>query len=269
MKKNITAWLFVFALMLLYVNQADARCESPDNLNYVSGSEHCLAIKTLSPPGDSAKTLVVALHGDLSRGGDADSTISVAMRAASYGAIGVGMARPGYTLDGRTSSGEATRDLHRDDRFTFSEISSIAVAVASLKKHHDAKRVVMVGHSGGSIISGVILGGAAPLVDAAILVSCPCNMVEWRYSHNRRPFANAESPSDYLSLVPKTSKIFALTGERDENTWPELAQDYVKKARSMGLDAIFLMVEKVGHGFGRIRRSEEFKKSLRQAIDSK
>ena len=61
MKKNIAAWLFVFALMLTYVNQADARCESPDNLNYVSGTAHCLSIKTLSSPGGSSKTLVAAI----------------------------------------------------------------------------------------------------------------------------------------------------------------------------------------------------------------
>ena len=199
--------------------------------------------------------------------GDADYIIPVAGRAASYGAIGVAMARPGYTLDGRTSSGVATRDQSRSDRFTAYEINSIAAAVATLKKHHGAKRVVMVGHSGGAVVSGVMLGSSAPLVDVVILVSCPCDMPGWRYSHGREPFENAESPIDYLSDAPKSSKIFALTGERDKNTWPEIAQDYVKKARDMGLDATFFMIQKAGHGFRRLGRSAEFKNSLRQAID--
>ena len=267
MVRKIAAFLmfFVFILMPVY---AYASCESPDNVKYVSGSEHCLAIKTLPPSSRYKKTLVVALHGSLSRGGDADYIIRVARRAARYGAVGVAMARPGYTLDGRTSSGVATRDQNRDEIYTADEISSIGVAVDSLKKHHGAERVVMVGHSGGAVISGVILGGFAPLVDAAILVSCPFDIPKWRYSLGRKPFANAESPSDYLSLVLKSSKIFALTGERDTNTSPELAQDYVNKARGMGLDATFYSIERAGHGFNRIGRSREFKKSLRQAIDS-
>ena len=161
MMKKTAAWFmfFVFAVMPIYGSHADASCESPDNLNSVSGTAHCLAIKTHSPPSGSTKTLVVVLHGDLSRGGDADYIIPVAGRAA-YGAIGVAMARPGYTLDRRTSSGVATREQSRSDRFTAYEINSIAAAVATLKKHHGAKRVVMVGHSGGAVVSGVMLGSS-------------------------------------------------------------------------------------------------------------
>lgn len=50
--------LFGFALIPVY---AYASCESPDNVKYVSGSEHCLAIKTLSPSSRSKKTLVAAV----------------------------------------------------------------------------------------------------------------------------------------------------------------------------------------------------------------
>ena len=38
-------------------------------------------------------------------------------------------------------------------------------AVVGLKKRHDVNRVVMVGHSGGVVISEVMLGRAAPLAD--------------------------------------------------------------------------------------------------------
>ncbi len=57
----------------------------------------------------------------------------VAVRAAAYGAIGVAMARPGHTLDGRTSSGEATREQSRDDIHATQEINSIAAAVVSCR----------------------------------------------------------------------------------------------------------------------------------------
>ena len=275
--KSRLGFLIVAALMLFVLTAcqeqrssavmgAHANCNSPDNLNSVSGSAHCFAIKTYIFPGGSKDTLVVVLHGDLSRGGEANYIIPVALSAASHGAIGIAMARPGYTLDGRTSSGDPTRDMSRDEKFTAYEINSIASAVASLKKHHRSKRVVMVGHSGGAIISGVILGSSAPLVDAAVLVSCPCDLHGWRYSHNWSPLENAESPLGYLSYVPKSSKIFALTGELDENTYPQNAKDYVKEARGMGIDAKFLLVEHAGHNFDEIGENDKFKESLRQAI---
>lgn len=269
MKKNFKAWLIAFLLVIICVSQADARCESPDNLNYVSGTAHCFAIKTHFPLRGSTKTLAVVLHGDLSSGNDADYIIRVAGRAAAYGSVGVAMARPGYTLDGRTSSGEPTRDQSLDDRYSAYEINSIAAAVASLKKHHGAERVVMIGHSGGAIISGVMLGSSAPLVDVAILVSCPCDVPGWRSANGMDPLDNAESPVDHLSDVPKSSRIFALTGKRDKNTWPSLARDYVKKAKSRGIDAEFFVVGFAGHGFREIDGSEEFTETLIQAIRSR
>ena len=242
-------------------------CASPDNVRSVSGTAHCLQIKTYRPRQDPGKTLVVALHGDLSRGGSAGYIASVAGISATYGAVGVAMARPGYTLDGRTSSGVATRDQARFYRYGSEEIDSIAAAVAALKMHHGAERVVMVGHSGGAVISGVMLGRAAPLVDVAILVSCPCDVDRWRHLNDWRPLVNAESPVDYLRGVPKTAKIYAVTGERDRNTWPRLAEEYVEKARGMGLDATFLLVKKAGHGFRQLDR-DELDEALWKAIKS-
>lgn len=64
----------------------------------------------------------------------------VAGRAAAYGAIGAAMARPGHTLDGRTSSGEAKREQSRDDIYTIQEINSIVAAVASLPDFTGSER---------------------------------------------------------------------------------------------------------------------------------
>lgn len=61
MKKNFKAWLIAFLLVIICVSQADARCESPDNMNYVSGTAHRLAIKTYSPSSGFSKTHVAAI----------------------------------------------------------------------------------------------------------------------------------------------------------------------------------------------------------------
>lgn len=268
MKQSATAVATLILISLLgWQPAAGGPCASPDNVRSVSGTAHCLQIKTFRPRQDPGETLVVALHGDLSRGGSADYIASVAEKSATYGAVGVAMARPGYTLDGRTSSGVATRDQTRSYWYGSEEIDSIAAAVAALKKHHGAERVAMVGHSGGALISGVMLGRAAPLVDVAILVSCPCDVDRWRHLNARRPLVNAESPVDYLRAVPKTAKIYAVTGERDRNTWPELAEEYVEKARGMGFDATFFLVKKAGHGFRRLDR-DELDEAIRKTIKS-
>lgn len=240
-------------------------CETPDNVTKVSGSAECLAIKTYMPE-TSVGTLVIVLHGDLSSGGPADYIFKVARSAAEFGAIGVAMMRPGYTGDGRKSSGVATRNQNRSDMYRGAEIDSMATAVVALKKHHGATRVVMVGHSGGAAIAGVMLGRSAPLVDAVLLVSCPCDVKRWREERRRKPFENAESPIHYLSSVPKTATIYALTGDGDSNTFPRLGRDYVAAAKALGLDATFVKVPDAGHGFGRLSRQPAIFDALKKVV---
>ena len=268
--RNAAALLATLALIPVFGWHAVAgeRCVSPDNIASVSGTAHCLQIKTYAPPAGSSRTLAVVLHGALSRGGDADYIIGTARISATYGAVGVAMARPGYTLDGRTSTGVATRDKHPSYWHRAEEIDSIAAAVAALKNHHGSERVVMVGHSAGAVVSGVMIGRRAPLVDAVVLVSCPCDFQEFRSYHDREPLPQAESPVAYLDAVPKSARIFAVTGKRDRVTPPFLARDYVERARKLGLDATFLPVEQAGHGFAHLDESAELDEALWQAIKS-
>ena len=55
---------------------AGERCASPDNVTSVSGTGHCLQIQTYMPPAGSARTLVVVLHGALSRGGGGGGAVA-------------------------------------------------------------------------------------------------------------------------------------------------------------------------------------------------
>lgn len=258
-------FLTVGMLFGLATGAAAEICNAPDNVAIVSGAVHCLAIKTYMPDADT-RTLVIVLHGDLSSGGPADYIFPIARRAAEFGAVGVAMMRPGYIGDGRQSSGVATRNQNRPDMYRGDEIDSMATAVAALKTHHAATRVMVVGHSGGAAIAGVMVGRSAPLVDAVVLVSCPCDVVRWRAERRRKPFENAESPIRYLSSVPKTATIFALTGDGDRNTFPRLGRDYVAAAKALGLSATFVEVPDAGHGFGRLSRQPHIFDALKIAI---
>ena len=123
-------------------------CESPDNETIVRGDSHCLVIET-TLAAQRTETLVVVLHGDTSRGGPVDYAFRWAKNFAGPTETTVGMARPGYTANGRKSSGTATRDQSRNQRYNLKEINSIGTAISHLKSHHQPKQLIVVGHSGG------------------------------------------------------------------------------------------------------------------------
>ena len=241
---------FAFSIVVaVSFNPVEAKtCEEPDNITFVQGERHCLAIETFSSTS-RPDALVVTLHGALSRGGTADYMVRFARDVSALGVNAVAMMHPGYTGAGRTSSGRAARDRHRDDNFRKREIDSIASALEKLKTHHGAKRLILVGHSLGAIISGVILGRHPDLADAALLVACPCDLDRWRRSHGRKRLAFAQSPHRYLEKIAPDTKIVALTGSEDDNTRPSNCQDYIAKAKKRGLDAKFVLVQGAGHGY--------------------
>ena len=244
----VASVVFVLVVAVSF-NPVEARtCEEPDNVRFVQASRHCLAIETFASAtrGDS---LVVTLHGALSRGGTADYMVRFAREVSALGVNAVAMMHPGYTGAGRTSSGRPARDRKRDENYRKREIDSIASALEKLKAHHGAKRLILVGHSLGSIISGVILGRHPELADAAILVACPCDLDRWRRGHGRRRLALAQSPHRYLKRIAPDTKIIALTGSEDDNTRPSNGRNYVAKAKKRGLDAKFVLVQGAGHGY--------------------
>lgn len=225
-----------------------AQCEKQDSLSWIDGKEHCFALKTfIAPAGGQSDTLAIILHGDLSGGGVADYIFPVAALATKLGARSVVMMRPGYRGDGRESSGYPTRNQDRDERYNANEIDSIAEAIRRLKKHHGAKRVVLIGHSGGAVIAGVLLGRATPLIDAVVLIACPCHVPDWREMNNWPPLESAESPHTYLDKVAKTARIVAVSGENDGNVGIQLPRIYIEKAVGMGLAAKAIIVPEVGH----------------------
>ena len=225
-------------------------CENPDNTRFVQGKDHCLAIKTF-PVRHPSDTLAVILHGDLSRGGTADYMFPIGRQVAKRRIPAVVMMRPGYSGGGRKSTGQATRDQPRFAIYSAREIDSIATGIRDLKSHHNARRVVLIGYSGGAVISGVMLGKYPDLVNRVVLVACPCDVPRWRQAHGRWPLASAQSPHEWIEKAASGAKIIAITGSKDRNTFPALAEDYVAAAKARGLDAEFVTVRGAGHSLRR------------------
>lgn len=248
MKTSLSIFLFLSLTFCEFSIASD--CESPDNQTLVQGDSHCLVIETTLAT-QHTETLVVVLHGDTSRGGPVDYAFRWAKNFAGPTETAVGMARPGYTAYGRKSSGTATRDQTRDQRFNLKEINSIGIAISRLKSHHQPKQLILVGHSGGALITGVLLGSQPNLIDGALLVSCPCNVPRWRRTHNRKQLTSAQSPHKWLKKTRLDVRIIALTGSRDRNTFPRLAKKYVEAANKRGIQAEFTEVFGSGHSLKR------------------
>ena len=135
----------------------------------VSGNDLCLAVRVFGQDNAGANpTLVIMLHGDISRGGDADYHFGAMEEVgANEGFVGVAMVRPGYPGGGGLKSQGSHNG--RRDHYTATNNQAVAEAIASLKQQLSPGKTVVVGHSGGAAQAGVSIGRYPGLIDHAIL----------------------------------------------------------------------------------------------------
>jgi pimeloyl-ACP methyl ester carboxylesterase len=232
-------------------------CAAGDIANAVRGGDMCLALETVrgSASRDSGSPLYVVVHGDVSRGGAADYHYRIAREiAAAYpDAVAVAVLRRGYfDSAGKRSDGH---DGGRGDSYTAENIDSMAAAIGALRAHYRPVRMVLIGHSGGSAYSGVIVGRHPGLVDGVVLVSCPCDLQRARDSAGKRSNGRSLSPSSFADQVPQTARVIAITGRRDTNTFSWIARDYIEGLARRGIAAEFREVASSGHDMDRSLRA--------------
>lgn len=241
-------------------------CENADHVNWVPGDYICFAIKTFMPSRKvEGPILRIYLHGDVSRGGPGDYMYRYAKRSHRYvadsspGIVSVAMLRPSYyDKEGRQSTpgGSGRRGTKYPE-----DVDSIASAIRALSVHHGASRVVLIGHSGGAQISAVILGRYPGLVDAALLVACPCDLRARAIRRNRR-VGRGLDPMGYVNDIPRTVRVIAMTGERDTNTIASECEPYIARLTARGVSARLEIIGRAGHGFRRLGRSDVYKEGL-------
>ena len=224
-------------------------CSDADNVSWVKGGNYCLVIKTYQSSATVVSpTLYVVLHGDTSHGGSSTYHYATAARLAVAGrsnTVAVAMIRPGYYDDWwHTSSGN---NYGRGDNATPENIAAIADAIQRLKAFHHAKRVILIGHSGGATVAGVILGRYPNLAAGAVLVSCPCDYAaRWAARHiSRSP--RSQSPLDFVSGIPAGTQVVTVSGSADTITVPELSKTYVAAITARGLNARFVLIPGADH----------------------
>lgn len=232
--------------------RAGAKC-SPDNVTGIAAGDECLVVRVFgAAPGN--RTLVVFVHGGRHRyDRPMDYMAGAARRVSGRGVTAAVLIRPGYRSSrGRTSSNPASRNQTNWYRY---DIFAVSDAIARLKAHHGAERVVLVGHSIGAAIAGAVLGWMPGLADSAVLLGCPCDMSVWRYDGGMSP-----SPHRVADFVPLDTKIVLLTGSADSVTPPKLARNYVAVLAKRGVAATFVEIDGAGHGI--VNRPE-----VRRTID--
>lgn len=243
----------------------EKNCSPADNVNWVAGNGECLRIQTFNEKKNPS-ALIVFIHGDGSRGGPSDylaryvSTLS----PESNDLVGVVLIRPGYhDKEGFRSTGD---NFERRDSYTAHNVDAIASALKNLKSWYRPKQLIVAGHSGGAAITGVIIGKHPSLVDGAVLAACPCDISRWRASRGGHWYRSL-SPSSYADRIDKSTRVIAIAGAEDKNTFPALTIDYVARLQSSGIDASYQVLEGVSHS-GTARSEQFFSAILRLAQEN-
>lgn len=199
-----------------------------------------------------AETLAVFIHGDSGRGSGGWMTDYMFTEAQFISTtypdvVGVGILRPGFRdIEGNRSPGAnyggfvlaATQEAN----------DAIARTIVHLKEKHGAKRVIGIGHSGGAVILGVLIGSHPGLFDGVVLVGMVCDLWKMTYTGGYR-VSHAKGPVDYVDDVPQGTVIRTITGERDTLTKPLFAQNCVSKWKERGLDAEAIIVPGANHRY--------------------
>lgn len=250
----IHATLLVALLSLFPVTvSAKSLCDKGDQFSAISGDGLCLVITTYNADlkRDYQPTLVVMLHGDISSGGPANYHVPHMLEIAQNDRIvAVAIVRPGYSGGkGRKSDGS---NYGRRDSYTKRNNTAVGEAITKLKKLHNANRVVLIGHSGGAAMAGVIIGMFPGLVDKAILVSCPCNISQWRKMRGRKAWKRSLSPSSFVGKIPQSTEVVVIVGKKDKNTRPRLSIDYVASLKKKKIKAKLSILELGGHNFNAV-----------------
>ena len=238
-------------------------CPQADGVTLLNGQEECLVIQTTlstqmgrSASGQTSRTgqavkslpkLLVYLHGDSSRGGFFDRHFKYFMPLASADTVFVGMIRPGY-MDAKKNASTGDR-MGGGDNYTAHNVDAVAHALQALKTKYAARRLVVVGYSGGAATAGVILGRHPELIDDAVLIACPCDLAirrQGKSNQNRRSI----SPSEVVDKVFKTVHVTAITGDMDVNTAPIQVTGYIESLQKRGVKAQYVEVKKATHDSG-------------------
>jgi pimeloyl-ACP methyl ester carboxylesterase len=146
--------------------------------------------------------------------------VALRMALAHQGRNVVYLSRPCQYVD--ASRTPCSQPVWTDGRFSKKVIASVDEAITTLKNNFRAKKLVLVGYSGGGAVAGLV---AARRSDVAAWVTVAGNLdhAAWTAFHRVRPLSaslNAADVADRLHAIPQVHFI----GQSDRVIPPQLAQ---------------------------------------------
>jgi len=218
--------------------------------------------------------LVIVVHGD-SPDGPPTYQYRFAERAAAAisDAVVAAVLRPGYS-DGDDSS-DGMRGFTTGDNYTPEVVKAVAAVLSELRDRYHPRRVILVGHLGGAAIVGDLLGQQGTAVDGALLVSCPCDLTEWRKHMQsvkggaiwERPVRSL-SPLALVDNVPESVKIWLLVGSDDQIAPSALTLAYAEALQNRHVTVNVTIAPGLGHNILLEPVAMERLKEVAGAIDA-
>ncbi|SFR55200.1 Alpha/beta hydrolase family protein [Robiginitalea myxolifaciens] len=199
--------------------------------------------------------LVLVLHGDAPFNNPSyQYRIAKKIAIENTNVVSVGILRPGYTdNEGNQSKGE--RGNATGDNYTIQVLESIYALTTTLKEKYNPSEVVLVGHSGGGAISANLIAAYPGTYSKAVLISCPCDLDQWR-AHMKKLQPEARiwdmevsslSPIENISSIDDSTQIGIIHGDKDEIVPIGIAYSYRKALESDHKTVNFLTLENQGH----------------------
>lgn len=269
----ITVMVFALSMAAAHAQRACGDGSMPDNVTRAGGGGICLAIDSFTPPGTAADApIVVYLHGM-----SADGVVNLTKGAINLldwlKNIGrenkvttVFLQRPGFSSTlGKSEGFEGRQEKGIYNWTTHEHLAYISWALESLRQANPNRPILLVGHSAGALLTGLITAHYSQLVDAAVLSACPCDLRAIR----RIPAAHPLSPDPFrdYKLIPDSMPVIALTGDKDVDTPPEQGRGFIELLQKNGSrNASFILVP--GHSHTTIRPdSKELPAAIRTQIE--
>ncbi len=178
-KTTVIALISCYLSVCNIARSADEESCTDQNRVYAGGG--CFAIDVVSDGGlKPGQPLVVYMQDDA--GSSKDGKYFKAVRAQfkklrKKKLNVIAIARPGYSLPtGRTTGIFGPFYI---DSYTEEVVDGLAAAIKVLKEQYRPSKLVLLGYSGGSMISAILLGRYAGLADNAVLVAWGCDTQKW------------------------------------------------------------------------------------------
>ncbi|WP_026958828.1 alpha/beta hydrolase family protein [Aliagarivorans taiwanensis] len=209
-----------------------------------------------APSSTEPQTLVVYLPGDLASRNGLDPrylfTEAEQIPETYDGAIGVSILRPS-THDEFGNKSPGKKLYGSDDNKTEENIHYVASTIEHIQEQYSVTRTIAVGHSGGAMTLGVIIGKYPLLLDAVVLVSTVCDISKYRKDRGKGKWPKSLSPDDYAASIPSATEIVLVTGAKDSNTRPKFARQCEELYQEAGLTVSLVLVEGASHRFSTMK----------------